>query len=173
MRPPLKLIAILGIALAALLPLAYATPADTPGVSEPLIQGKPVQARVDALQDPDRFVRSRAAYALGSSPRKARKAIPQLIATLNDPEWAVRSAAAGSLGLIGSPDSVPALINAFKDSDPRVRASVAGALGRIEPPAKNALPELAEGLKDANSGVRAGLRKRCGKSITTRARSSL
>jgi HEAT repeat protein len=113
-------------------------------------------------------------------PGKSRQVFPAIIAALrDDPEERLREAAALSLGrlagrliddvkeaykkdpTIDKKTAVPlgpvrdALAHGLQnDKSPRIREACAGALGKLEWTAKDAVPALAQALKDANPGVR-------------------
>jgi hypothetical protein len=76
-------------------------PAPTdPGANAPLLwRGDPAAVPVQAelLQDPDRFVRERAAEELGGIGPAARAAIPALTEALKDPDQSVRQLAAEAI----------------------------------------------------------------------------
>jgi len=91
------------------------------------------------------------AEALGNSGPKASAAIPDLIDLLKDKDEGVRSKAADALGAVGAA-AVTELIAALKDDG--TRSLVLGALGQVGAPAKAAMPQVLEALKDANKDVR-------------------
>ena len=107
---------------------------------------------VEALRDPDRRVRERAASALAIMCRPALGAVTPLVAALQDTDAKVRRHAAMALGCIGpAGPSVAGLVLALKDKEPPVRVTAAEALGMIG--AKEAVPALTEATRDANPVV--------------------
>ena len=93
-----------------------------------------VPALIQALQDQDEWVRSRATLALGRIGGGAEDAVPALMQTLQDKDVYVRKYAASALGSIGEGaiDAVPALIQVLQDQDIRINAAF--ALGKIGTP---------------------------------------
>ena len=102
-----------------------------------------IPALIDALENPDESVRSRAARALsGVRPE--------------GPEYDVfgRPLPKPLIPIPSLPKSViPILIGALKDQDPAVRRQAAEALAGIGPVAKAAAPALFESLTDRNPDV--------------------
>ncbi|WP_220680767.1 HEAT repeat domain-containing protein [Methanofollis formosanus] len=126
----------------------------------------------EALGDPDRYVRTRAALALaaigaascdvlagaaGSSDAGTRWAaalalgripspacVPALRSLLADPNSEVRWKAAEALGAIGSDEAVAALVPLLADPDPEVKAGAVAALAGI---GADAAAPVVEGLK--------------------------
>ncbi len=113
---------------------------------------------VEALGDPDRFVRWAAARTLGKiSPVAAREAVPRLAALLEDPDLDLRLVAAASLERYGAHArlAAPALIKAAESSDAEMRFAAIetiGAIGGNESLA--AIPVLANAVADSNPRVR-------------------
>ncbi|WP_067046912.1 HEAT repeat domain-containing protein [Methanofollis ethanolicus] len=87
-----------------------------------------VEPLARALEDGDRYVRTRAALALAAL---GVPALPSLAAAAGHRDAGVRWAAALALGKIGSPDSIPALSPLVSDTDPAVRWKAVEALGAI------------------------------------------
>ncbi len=94
------------------------------GVGDPAA----VRACVNALTDPSRSVRSRAAHALGrlASPKAA---LP-LVKALGDSYWSVRRDAENSLTSLG-PRAVPPLVESLTSKKRTVRIRAARILGII------------------------------------------
>ena len=105
---------------------------------------------IDALRDPETWVRKNAALSLGKL--EDTRTVGPLLVALSDPESSVRERSADSLGEIGSTQAVPALIEALNDSDGEVREATARALGRLGD--SRAVPALIETLWDTDSQVR-------------------
>jgi HEAT repeat protein len=87
--------------------------------------------------------------------------VPKLIKELKSGSAKARIAAADDLGHLGAiradytKPAVPALLDVVaRDSDAKVRAAAAKALGRIAPDPKQAVPVLADALKDKVLAVR-------------------
>jgi HEAT repeat protein len=115
-------------------------------------------ALLGALKDPEPGVRKAAAGAFRSMEAPPRGAIGALVETLRDPSAEVRAEAAfGLMGFHSPParEAVPALSNAFaQDPDRQVRVNAARALGLMGPVARDAVPVLRAGLRDADERVR-------------------
>jgi HEAT repeat protein len=95
-----------------------------------------IPALITACADPDEFVRTKAAIALGLLGQKPQLVIPVLVKMLAEDKssWRVPSAAATALGRFGV-DAVPAipeLQQALEHSDSRVRESAKAALQSIQ-----------------------------------------
>ena len=115
-----------------------------------------VPALINALKDPNDFVRSSAARTLAKYGPAAKPAVPALIPLLNDPDWNVHRFAADALKKIDPEAAVPALINALKDSNVYVRSDAAWGLAAYGPAAKTAVPVLVDLYKnDPDPAVRA------------------
>jgi serine/threonine protein kinase len=89
-----------------------------------------INVLIDALQEKDGSVRSKAARALGGIGPAAREAIPVLLGALQDREAHVRWDAARALGQIGAA-AAEGLAAAVNDKDPVVRQIAADALKSI------------------------------------------
>lgn len=114
-------------------------------------------ALLQALADPDPFVRWSAARTLGRLRGvDAGKVVGGLRPLLGDRDLDVRLAAAGALGRRGpgAADAVPALTRAAATGDPVLRVAAIEALGAIGAAAKSALPVLAESLSASDARVR-------------------
>ena len=105
---------------------------------------------VKNLQDPDKDVRSEAAWALGYLGDKA--AVQPLIEALKDRNEDVRYASARALGNLGDKTAVPSLIAALKDPNKDVRSEVVKSLGTLRD--KAAVPPLIAALRDPDRDVR-------------------
>ena len=99
-----------------------------------LAHGKPVSHWVQALQDSDVRVRTRAVTALGNVGPADPAAIPALIAAVKDRNAKVRGEAILALLKLGpaAKDAIPVLTQAQKDQDAQVRTHAAKALQRID-----------------------------------------
>lgn len=88
--------------------------------------------------DPDPFVRSRVAFALGEIRSGPSVSVPALTNLLADSDANVRNNAARSLGIYGpaATTALPALTNALSDSDPGVSGIARFALIMIKTPEK-------------------------------------
>ena len=115
-------------------------------------------ALLGALKDPEPGVRKVAASAFRSMEAPPRGAISALVETLRDTNAEVRAEAAfGLMGFHSPParEAVPALSTAFaQDPDRQVRVNAARALGLMGPVARDAVPVLRAGLRDADERVR-------------------
>jgi HEAT repeat protein len=103
---------------------------------------------VDLLGDSDRFVRSRAAYALVHI---GPPAVPSLTEALNHPDASVRLGAVGALGKIGDPQAISALVDALGDRSPDVRQE---AISALSSQGERAIPLLSERLHDPDRFIR-------------------
>jgi HEAT repeat protein len=113
-------------------------------------------ALLDALKDPDDFVRLRAADAVMRI-EPHRDALETMRGALKHRDQLVRAMAAESLGLLAgqSGPAVNELCNVLlTDPEPWVRGYAANALGRIRLEPRHALPALAKVLGDADASVR-------------------
>ena len=108
-----------------------------------------VDSLVNALEDEDEEVRSRAAWALGviGSPR----AVDSLVSALEDPVRDVRVKAAGSLKKIGT-HCTDALLQALQEGGDELRKEAARVLGDIKD--LRAVPFLVKALGDPDEKVR-------------------
>ena len=110
---------------------------------------------ITALSSSSAEVRIGAAHRLGNMGPAAQPAVPALARNLNYPHtYDVREAAAEALGAIGptAKPSIPVLIVVLlTDSSLHVRRASAEALERIGD--VSAIPALASGLADQDSGV--------------------
>jgi HEAT repeat protein len=116
------------------------------------VENQPLEAVerwIQALADPHRDARSRAAYELGKlgDPR----AVPPLILALSDEAKLVRSWAAGALGQIGAP-AVEALLTALATPDGEVRYYAAMALGDMGD--MRAVPMLVQAIQKGDWDIR-------------------
>jgi len=112
---------------------------------------------VQALSDPDLFVRWAAARTLGKmGPVEPTLVVPALARLLFDRDLDVRLAAALALERIGpaAQAAVPDLIRALGASDAVEREAAARALGGIGTTAQPAVPALAAALSDVDPRVR-------------------
>ena len=95
-----------------------------------------IEPLIALMRDGERYVRSRAANALGLI---GKPAVPRLIAALNDGAVPVRCGAAAALGQTGDPDIIEPLIGALADPETEVRVEAASALAAIGQPATGSL----------------------------------
>ncbi|NLB00605.1 MAG: HEAT repeat domain-containing protein [Methanomicrobiales archaeon] len=103
-----------------------------------------IPALIDALDDEDTYVRSRAALALGAIGEPART---EIIAALSSGSEHIRQSAVMALGRLGDESSIPPLIEALSDPDNEVRRQARSALGDIGKPA---IPPLVGALGSEN-----------------------
>ncbi|GEM_PF-5621698 len=103
----------------------------------------PLKKLVAQLQNGDSAARTRAATGLGDQGRRARSALPQLIAALDDESKNVRRAAVKALEKVGGVEIEEPLILKLRDRDRYVRESAANVLRRLgSPRARKALKDL-------------------------------
>ena len=121
-----------------------------------------VPALTEALGDNDPEIRREVLLALATIGPEAVPAQNAIVSALNDPETRVRAVAAYALGRIGpaAANAVPQLRGQLESSDPVVRVASAYALVHIAPgndqTARQALPQLIQGLENPNVAVRRG-----------------
>jgi HEAT repeat protein len=97
--------------------------------------------------------RGKAAAELAEMGPGARAALPSLMDALKDKNPAVRSAVREALQAIG-PDAVAALAEALREKKHiELRANAIHALGRMQSDAREVVPELINGLYDANARI--------------------
>jgi HEAT repeat protein len=160
-------------ALGGLGPKAARAAADLEKTTQdPLVVNR-IQAHVALIRvaGDDRQVRALAAYLavrncpegsaasaaehLGNLGKRARAALPQLVAALKHPESQVRVNAAAAVGRVGADTqaAIKALIDLLQgDPETQVRRSAAAALGAIGPRAKAAIPALRNALRKEQGG---------------------
>ncbi|MCC6346025.1 MAG: HEAT repeat domain-containing protein [Nitrospirales bacterium] len=86
-----------------------------------------VNALIDALGDPDLYVREMAVQALGNI--GDRKAVPFILSALAEKSFAVRISAIRALGRLGDPVALPSLQRAAEgDPDPLIRGAAGSAV---------------------------------------------
>ena len=105
---------------------------------------------IEALNDDNTAIRSRAADEMGMLGESAAEAIPYLIQALCDVYEPVRLNAAYALGAIGKP-AVPHLIETLGVDDQIMRRMAAYALAAVGAPA---VPALSEALRHTEDAVR-------------------
>jgi len=89
---------------------------------------------MDLLEDPNGFVRSAAAEALGRSVElPAPEVVSQLLAAIDDPNNYVCAAAVNSLGLLGATQALPQVEACLNDEHPIVVQAAILAMARIDP----------------------------------------
>jgi hypothetical protein len=147
-------------------PSRYYSPVPTAPYSRPITSPAPtsrhqlasIPALIQAVKDPDSWVRADSVQALGSIGPAAQAALPVLVESLKDPAVWVRARAARALGRLGPPPpaTVAALAKALQDEESSVRFAAVEALGSLGPAAKDAIPALERTTQDANSVVRRG-----------------
>jgi HEAT repeat protein len=108
-----------------------------------------------ALKHPLEEVRIKAAKAIQElGPTAASTAVEDLLAALNDKSPAVRAEVALTLAQAGRLEPtlvIPALKNSLKDENKEVRIQAARAFTGLGPVAKDAVPALAEALKEEDA----------------------
>jgi HEAT repeat protein len=105
---------------------------------------------LQALKDPDSWVRWHAAQALGNS--KDTTAVQPLIEALKDEDADVRYYVVKALENIGDPRAIEPFFQALKDPVRTVQNAAKDALRNIKDP--EAIPTLIEALKDKDADVR-------------------
>jgi HEAT repeat protein len=117
-----------------------------------------VPSIVQALGDPDRFVRWAAARTLSKiGPVKTALSVPALAGLLQDPDLDVSLVAAATLKSFGSDAkaAVPALTEATKVGDAEIRVAALQALASIGvPDAASSIPGVIEALGNTDARVR-------------------
>jgi len=98
-----------------------------------VLRGAAVPNLVDALTNPDPFVRMSAAQALGLIGEPAKDAVDSLANLLKDSHPLVREEAATTLGRIGASaaKAVPRLVASLQDESEEVQESAKDALQKI------------------------------------------
>ncbi len=109
-----------------------------------------IEALIQALADPEEFVRWQAACALGA--QDSGHVFPALTAALADPDPLRRAGAAEALGYLGGEAATLTLCKHLADPDPKVRAAVADALRSAADP--SAVICLVPYLTDEDPDVR-------------------
>ena len=102
----------------------------------------------------DATVRMQAMRQLGT--RKAKEAIPALIAALNESDEAIRLRAAVALGRVGDAAAVSALLERLDDKDLFAHYSIFTALNRIATNNPFAWEAIVQALKNERTETRAG-----------------
>jgi HEAT repeat protein len=110
-----------------------------------------VSPLIAALRDKDKFVRARAALALGGL-GDARAVSPLITALQEDTNTDVRQNAAEALGRLGNARAVTPLLTALEDRNIAVRGKAADALGELGD--ARAIASLIKALEDKNAAVR-------------------
>lgn len=116
-----------------------------------------VPALIELTKNPDPKIRMRAVDVLGDLGLRARSATPDLIALLQDTDEDTRAHAAESLGTISqnSTEAVRPLADILAtDESDFVRRNAALSLARLGIYAEEAIPELADAMRDGNHYVR-------------------
>jgi HEAT repeat protein len=137
------------LCLAGLLAVAFPGRAQ----DDPLYRGKRLSQYVQALRDPDKDQRAKAAIALGEMRLPNPTALAALAAALGDQDAEVRQKAGSALAAIG-PNAIPFLIKALEHSNPLVRAVAATSLGQLSPADRAAIRPLIRALRDTEPSVR-------------------
>jgi len=101
---------------------------------KPSAQDSAPSAILEALNDPDPWVRAHAVRKLGLLPHPPPEAIPLLIKMLKDKSPELRASSAGALGEYGpaAHSAIPALLQTLGDGDPGVRQITGEALKLIQ-----------------------------------------
>jgi RNA polymerase sigma factor (sigma-70 family) len=109
-----------------------------------------------ALDNPNKEVRSRAAWAFAEIGSEAKEFVPKLREVLGDEDSEVRSMAAYALSRMGTAakTAVPELRKAMRDQDKNVRRMATYAMGRIGRETQDAVPELRMALGDEDKDTR-------------------
>ncbi|MCE9562745.1 MAG: HEAT repeat domain-containing protein [Planctomycetes bacterium] len=107
----------------------------------------------NALRDEDWTVRSRAEQLLGKLGAKS-VAAEQFIGNLDDDDPAIRRDVVGSLGLLGTEESVTAICRAASDRDPNVREAAARQLGQVKQQRNEVIGPLRKLCRDRATQVR-------------------
>jgi HEAT repeat protein len=105
---------------------------------------------VTMLGDSDRFVRSRAVYALAQF---GTTAVPALSESLDHENADVRQSSVAVLGKVGGPETISALVRALGDPSVDVRQDAISALTKQD---EDAFGALSDALGDRNSLIRQG-----------------
>jgi HEAT repeat protein/outer membrane protein assembly factor BamB len=131
--------------------------AGTPGKAAAGGQNLTTGQWLEALKDPDRQVRLRAAEALGHDGDP--NALAELKRVMLNDHWDVSEVAIKAIGNLGGP-AVPVLIESLRDSRPFVRWEATAALGRMGTP--DAAGPLAAQARDAEPLVRVAVAEAMG-----------
>lgn len=115
-------------------------------------------ALTDALNDPDREIRSGAATALGLT--RDTRSLEHLVEALEDPWPATRIAAARSLARINDPRGIGPILLLLRDPEPIVRWSIIHIISRTRNTAATAF--LIERLRDPEPFIRAAAARALG-----------
>jgi HEAT repeat protein len=123
--------------------------------------GKPaleaIPALMQALDDPDRYVRVRAIVALRHMGPAAKSAVPKLMEILKDEQAGeeLRWSAAIALGAVGpeAAPAIPLLLKVLRTEVPGLRNGAANALGDIGRNEKEVVPALIQALKHPDPRV--------------------
>lgn len=116
-----------------------------------------VPALLELTKNPDPKIRMRAVDVLGDLGLRARSATPDLIALLQDTDEDTRAHAAESLGTTSqnTTEAVRPLADILStDESDFVRRNAALSLARLGIHAEDAIPELADAMRDGNHYVR-------------------
>lgn len=107
-----------------------------------------IPALMEALEDRDVYIRSRAEEALS---RIGESAMPILFETMRNASGYKSSGAAGALGKIGAP-AVPQLLEMLEDESPKIQHGALWTLGQTRD--IRAVPALLKALGHADEGMR-------------------
>ena len=141
----------------ALLDLIYALSYDEESVAVAVssvvvpMGGHAVSALRRTLDDPNFFIRRRAADILGQIGPAAAPATKSLVGCLNDPQYEVKEAAQKAIIRIG-PSAITELEDAYPNLEEALRRTVVQMLGKYGPPAVPTLINIAK--KDPSGFVR-------------------
>jgi HEAT repeat protein len=118
-----------------------------------------IAALVNALTDPEEFVRWQSAQALAA--QEAAHVFPELVKALGDHDPLRRAGAAEAMGYQGGEAAAVTLCKQLSDNDPRVRSAAALALGDLADP--TAVPCLLPLLDDQDAAARCAVASALGR----------
>lgn len=126
--------------------------ADALGTIDSSYTKNAIPVLIQALKDPDWYVRSKATDTLG---KMGKAAVPALIHALKDKNWFVRYSAADALGKIGADakNALPALKTALLDQDVKVRNNANYAIKQINFYATNSVNRQSQILSNQNQNI--------------------
>ena len=122
---------------------------------EVVYQGKPLSEWLEMLEGTNLSAKLSAINAVGKIRPEAKEAIPALIETIRQTRNHDKKILLGcnyALLAMGK-EIVPYMISLLRDDEWEMRRGAAWILGKVGPDAKDAVPALAEALKDPNPAV--------------------